>query len=67
MQIKKDIENNLRIQCSNCDFKYRYLDTLKGKPKASFNLSEFLEINFNDRDGRDKYKRIMKSRIERLR
>lgn len=43
------------------------MDTLKVKPKASFNLSEFLEINFSDRDGRDKYKRIMKARIERLR
>ena len=67
LQIRKDIENNLRIQCSNCDHKYRYLDTLKVKPKASFNLSEFLEIDFKDRDGRDKYKIMMKARIQRLR
>lgn len=67
LQIRKDIEENLRIQCSACDHKYRYADSFKQNPKKSFNLSEYLAIDFTSPDGKDKYKRIMKVRIERLR
>ena len=35
--------------------------------KKSFHLSEYLAINFDSLDQKQKYKRIMKNRIERLR
>jgi hypothetical protein len=49
-QIKHDIVANLKIQCSSCDHKYRYADRMKMKPKVSFNLSEFLEIDWKNPD-----------------
>ena len=35
--------------------------------KKSFHLSEYLMIDFNNFDAKEKYKRIMINRIERLR
>ena len=49
-QIKQDIVANLKIQCSSCDHKYRYADRMKTKPKLSFNLSEFLDIDWKNPD-----------------
>lgn len=66
-QIKKDIVNNLKIQCSSCDHKYKYADRTKVKPKTSFNLSQFLMVDWTDLDQRTKYKRVMAARINRLR
>jgi hypothetical protein len=68
LQIRSDIENNLRIQCSACDHKYKYSDCQKHqRPGLSVNLSEYLNIDFKSHQGRTKYKRMMISRIERLR
>lgn len=66
-QIKQDIVANLKIQCSSCDHKYKYADRSKLKPKVSFNLSEFLEIDWRSPDACLKYKRVMAARIKRLR
>ena len=37
--IRKDIEENLRIQCSSCDHKYKYAECKEIKPKKSYILS----------------------------
>ena len=66
-QIKKDIVAHLKIQCASCDHKYKYTDRAKPKPKASFNLSEFLDIDWRNPDECIKYKRVMAARIKRLR
>jgi hypothetical protein len=66
-QIKQDIVANLKIQCSSCDHKYKYADRSKLKPKVSFNLSEFLDIDWGSPDACLKYKRVMAARIKRLR
>lgn len=42
MQIKADITNNLKIQCGNCDHKYKYTDRAKTDKKRSFSLYEYL-------------------------
>ena len=34
MQIKKDITNNLKIQCSSCDHKYKYTERVNDKPRT---------------------------------
>ena len=65
--IRQDIQDNLRIQCSACDHKYKYSDCHHIQPKNSFNLSEFLQIDFSSADGRQKYKRVMRARVLRLR
>jgi len=57
----------LRIQCSACDHKYKYADCKKLRPKRSFNLSEYLRIDFDNPDAKEKYIRIMMNRIDRLR
>lgn len=66
-QIQQDIVENLKIQCHSCDHKYKYADRAKLKPKTSFNLSQFLHIDWNDPDQCSKYKRVMAARIQRLR
>lgn len=38
-KIKLDIVNNLKIQCSNCEHKYKYIDRIKANPKKTINLS----------------------------
>lgn len=66
-QIKKDIEENLKIQCANCDHKYRYADSLKTNPKKSINMSQLLHIDFDSPEQQQKYKEAIINKIIHLR
>lgn len=66
-QIEQHIVDNLQIHCSSCHHKYKYTHRAKLKPKTSFNLSQFLDVDWSNLQHRAKYKRIMLSRINRLR
>lgn len=53
-KIKQDIINNLKIQCSSCDYKYKYIDCVKlmKDPKRSqkLKMSFIMQVDFSNPD-----------------
>jgi hypothetical protein len=51
-KIKEDIVNNLKIQCSECNYKYKYVECLKlmKDPKRSLKMSFVMQVNFSNAD-----------------
>lgn len=50
-KVKEDIINNLKIQCSSCDHKYKYVDCLglaKSTKRPTMRLSNILQIDFSN-------------------
>ena len=49
-QVKQQIVDNLKIQCSECNYKYKYVDCLKlmKDPKRSLKMSFVMQVDFKN-------------------
>lgn len=50
VQVKQQIVDNLKIQCSECNYKYKYVDCLKlmKDPKRSLKMSFVMQVDFKN-------------------
>lgn len=67
-KIKEQIVNNLKIQCTECDHKYKYVDCLKilKDPKRSLKMSFVMQVDFKNVEQRHKYKKTLATKMKFL-
>jgi hypothetical protein len=67
-KIKEQIVNNLKIQCTECNHKYKYVDCLKilKDPKRSLKMSFVMQVDFKNVEERHRYKKTLGMKMKFL-